>query len=95
VSTSTLYASWATVTGTLSISQYVTSALGSYADGHNVDAIITDFTAAINAGLPEWLNLYGDEFLGETGHQDAFGLEIVREAIESAGFDGIAQKHAI
>lgn len=93
--TSTLYASWANATSTLTVREYVTNALGGYAAGHNVEAIVTEFAAEVSKVLPEWLNLYGDEFLGEAGHEGTFDLSALTEAIEEIDFDAIAQKHAI
>jgi len=67
MTTTTTYGTWCTRVDHLSTSleNTVIDAFGSEGtDGFDLDAIISDYRAAINEALPSSVSLCGDEFIG-------------------------------
>ena len=72
--------------GAGSMRDYITTALGGYADDYDIDAITADYRDAINERLaPHGITLAGDEFYGPYPRIENAG-EIIADAIESVDF---------
>lgn len=79
--------------GAGSMRDYVTTALGDYADAYDIDAIVDEYRDAINDALDgTGITLAGDEFYGpHPGPENV--AEIVADAIESVDFWTIVERH--
>jgi hypothetical protein len=77
--------------------EYVAEALGEFADGFGddaIDAITTEFAAAINAALdPDGISLHGKELLGPADVSTEDACAALANAIDAADLDQIIQRH--
>jgi hypothetical protein len=64
MTTTTEYGTWADVASEVTVEDTITTALGDHGAGFDVDAIVSDYRAAINAALPTGVVLAGDDFFG-------------------------------
>lgn len=79
--------------GAGSMRDYITTALGDYADDYDIDAIIADYRGAINERLADQgITLAGDEFYGPYPRPENAG-ETIADAIESVDFWTIVERH--
>jgi hypothetical protein len=46
------------------VEHYVAETMSDFADDYDIDKIVDEFRAAINAALPDGVSLAGNEFLG-------------------------------
>jgi hypothetical protein len=60
------YGYWESVVdgGGASVEHYVAETMSDFADDYDIDKIVDEFRAAINAALPDGVSLAGNEFLG-------------------------------
>ncbi|MCP9947297.1 type II toxin-antitoxin system Phd/YefM family antitoxin [Actinomadura madurae] len=89
----TEYGSWNTKSGTGldTVTESVAAALGEHADDFDVDAIATDYAAAINEALADTgISLHGREFYGPYPRRDDVGI---RAIVEGVDLWGIVAKH--
>lgn len=91
--TTTSYGTWATLTGELDVHQGIAEALGDYVDDYDLDAIVTEYVAAVDAILPEGVGLYANEFIGPAYDQPEFNAEEILDAINEIDLMAIAEKH--
>lgn len=105
MTTTTNYGSWYNNEGhELTVEASVGTALGDYGHEYDMDAIASDWRAAINAGLPDHVALSGDEFYGPAyeADQDFEGYELdedgnldIKAIIEAIDFWEIAARHEL
>src|SRR5690606_35747328 len=79
--------------GAGSMRDYITTALGDYADDYDIEAIIDEYRDAINERLADQgITLAGDEFYGPYPRIENAG-ETIADAIESVDFWAIVARH--
>ncbi|WP_043654504.1 hypothetical protein [Nocardia thailandica] len=83
----------------VSVGQTIIESLGEFANEYDIDAIEGEYRAAIDAALPEGLQLVGDEFIAEldadySGYpaSDDGRLDI-KAIVDEIDFWAIAEKH--
>jgi hypothetical protein len=65
MTTTTKYATWANVFGSLSLREDVNAYAGDFAADYDLDAIEADYRAAVAALLPGSMWLVGEEFIAD------------------------------
>lgn len=78
-----------------SVEDWVTTELGDYAyftDSTETAAVANDYRAAINAALPDGVQLDGNEFRGHPGKNGGLGLAAVVAGVD---FWAVAARHDI
>lgn len=96
MSTITNFGTWYNHQGhDLTIEQSTAETLGDVADDYDVDAIARDWQTAINAALPDGVDLVGSEFYGPAYPQDRTwtGELDITAVIEGVDFWEIAARH--
>lgn len=79
--------------GAGSMRDYITTALGDYADDYDIDAITADYRDAINERLADQgITLAGDEFYGPHPRPENAG-ETIADAIKDVDFWTIVERH--
>lgn len=79
--------------GAGSMRDYITTALGDYADDYDIDAITADYRDAINEHLaPHGITLAGDEFYGPYPRIEN-AAKVIADAIEDVDFWEIVARH--
>jgi len=78
--------------GAGSMRDYVTTALGDYADDYDIDAIVDEYRDAINERLDQGITLAGDEFYGPYPRPE-HSTETIADAIEDVDLWEIVARH--
>lgn len=91
------HVSWVYFDGSESIRQGTIDALGEYVLDYDVDAIVEQYTQALNDVMPAGVSLTGDGFrfpVDEDGIPATLGIfDQIRDAIAIANFWAIAEKN--
>lgn len=86
----------------LTVEQTISEALGTFGADYDIDAIATDYRAAINNALPEGVALAGNDFYGLYYAEDAtWGPELedengrldIKAIVEGIDFWSIVAEH--
>ena len=79
--------------GAGSMRDYITTALGDYADDYDIEAIVDEYRDAINERLADQgITLAGDEFYGPYPRIEN-AAEVIAEAVEDVDFWTIVARH--
>src|SRR5690554_3996946 len=72
---------------------YITTALGDYADDYDIEAIVDEYRDAINERLADQgITLAGDEFYGPSPRPEN-AAEVIADAIKDVDFWTIVERH--
>lgn len=91
----TEYGYWSNVGNYREPIDEVRAFLAEFADEFDVDAIVSDYTAAINVALPEGVSLAGSSFHGPYSRNARPGdhLETIRAAVATVDLAAIVEQH--
>jgi len=97
MTTTTSYGTWTNHANhlTAGVEHSVVEALGDFGADYDIDGIVADYRAAINAALPDSVTLSGDEFIGPAydADHDWDGDLNITEIVEGVDFWGIVARH--